>query len=118
MRRIRQADTKPEMVVRRLVYALKQLESLLEFLPSEPVDSAGLKASERRRLRWNSEVGICYGFGKHGDSAETRSNTRSPWDTLHPGRKWAGKGNKPNPLSAAKIAALIVAHLKKMAGLS
>jgi hypothetical protein len=73
---------------------------------------------DRFKPVWNNEVGICYGFGKHGDSAETRSNTRSPWDTLHPGRKWAGKGNKPNPLSAAKIAALIVAHLKKMAGLS
>lgn len=38
---------------------------------------------------WNSEVGICYGFGKHGDSPETRANLRSPWDTLHPGREWA-----------------------------
>ncbi|MEK6283723.1 MAG: Eco29kI family restriction endonuclease [Acidobacteriota bacterium] len=73
---------------------------------------------DRFKPVWNNEIGICYGFGKHGDSADTRSNTRSPWDTLHPGRKWAGKGNKPNPLSAAKIAALIVAHLKKMAGLS
>lgn len=34
---------------------------------------------------WNNEVGICYGFGKHGDSPDTRKNTRSPWDTLHPG---------------------------------
>lgn len=67
---------------------------------------------------WNNEVGICYGFGKHGDSAKTRSNTRSPWDTIHPGRKWAGKGNKPNPLSSAQIAEMIVAHLKTMAGLS
>lgn len=38
---------------------------------------------------WNSEMGICYGFGKHGDSPETRANLRSPWDTLHPGREWA-----------------------------
>lgn len=38
---------------------------------------------------WNSETGICFGLGKHGDSMETRSNKRSPWDTLHPGRKWA-----------------------------
>jgi hypothetical protein len=38
---------------------------------------------------WNSEVGICYGFGKHGDAPETRANLRSPWDTLHPGRDWA-----------------------------
>jgi Eco29kI restriction endonuclease len=41
---------------------------------------------------WNSETGILYGLGKHGDSADTRANKRSPWDTLHPGRPWAGSG--------------------------
>jgi hypothetical protein len=39
---------------------------------------------------WNSETNILYGLGKHGDAADTRGNRRSPWDTLHPGRKWAG----------------------------
>lgn len=38
---------------------------------------------------WNSETNILYGLGKHGDSAITRANKRSPWDTLHPGRAWA-----------------------------
>lgn len=38
---------------------------------------------------WNSRVGVCHGLGKHGDSAATRANKRSPWDTMHPGRKWA-----------------------------
>lgn len=38
---------------------------------------------------WNSETNILYGLGKHGDSATTRQNRRSPWDTLHPGRAWA-----------------------------
>jgi hypothetical protein len=38
---------------------------------------------------WNKEVGIVYGFGKHGDDPGTRANLRSPWDTLHPGRDWA-----------------------------
>jgi hypothetical protein len=38
---------------------------------------------------WNSEMNICYGFGKHGDDPNTRANLRSPWDTLHPGREWA-----------------------------
>ncbi|WP_346294426.1 Eco29kI family restriction endonuclease [Sphaerothrix gracilis] len=38
---------------------------------------------------WNSETKILYGLGKHGDSATTRANKRSPWDTLHPGRTWA-----------------------------
>jgi hypothetical protein len=38
---------------------------------------------------WNNEIGICYGFGKHGDDPGTRANLRSPWDALHPGRDWA-----------------------------
>lgn len=38
---------------------------------------------------WNKEIKICYGIGKHGDSASTRRNKRSPWDTIHPGRAWA-----------------------------
>jgi hypothetical protein len=37
---------------------------------------------------WNSETRICWGISKHGDT-EGRSNDRSPWDVLHPGRKWA-----------------------------
>jgi hypothetical protein len=73
---------------------------------------------DRFKPVWNNEVGICYGFGKHGDAAKTRANTRSPWDTLHPGRKWAGKGNKPNPLSAAQIIRKIIAHLEANVGLS
>ncbi len=43
---------------------------------------------------WNSETGILYGLGKHGDSATTRANRRSPWDTLHPGRAWAAKSTE------------------------
>jgi hypothetical protein len=38
---------------------------------------------------WTKETKVIVGFGKHGDSAETRSNRRSPWDTLHPARVWA-----------------------------
>jgi len=60
---------------------------------------------------WNNEVKICFGFGKHGDKATTRTNTRSPWDTLHPGRKWAwAEGNKPNDRTEGKIIADIHAH--------
>lgn len=60
---------------------------------------------------WNDEVGICYGFGKHGDAPTTRANTRSPWDTLHPGRPWATReGNLPNPLTAEQISARILEH--------
>lgn len=38
---------------------------------------------------WNKETNVCFGIGKHGDSARTRGNKRSPWDTMHPGRAWA-----------------------------
>lgn len=51
---------------------------------------------------WNSETNILYGLGKHGDSATTRANSRSPWDTLHPGRAWAA-----NSTTDAKSPALI-----------
>jgi len=63
---------------------------------------------------WNDEVAICFGFGKHGDDPGTRRNTRSPWDTLHPGRPWATKeGNLPNPLSAEEITENILLHYKQ-----
>lgn len=63
---------------------------------------------------WNDEVGLCYGFGKHGDSPKTRSNTRSPWDTLHPGRPWAThEDNVPNPLTADEIVSRILEHYKQ-----
>lgn len=61
------------------------------------------------RPLWNYQHGPVHGLGKHGDKAETRGNKRSPWDTLHPGRKWAGKtihDQKP----AAQILADISAH--------
>ena len=58
---------------------------------------------------WNQQ--ICYGFGKHGDDPTTRANTRSPWDTLHPGRGWAAReGNVPNPLTKNDIKAQIAEH--------
>lgn len=63
---------------------------------------------------WNNELKVCYGFGKHGDSAGTRSNERSPWDTLHPGRSWAKSDeNTPNKKSVAQIRADIAEHFKK-----
>lgn len=58
------------------------------------VASGWQEAAERYLINlyrpiWNKETKICYGIGKHGDSAGTRANKRSPWDTLHSGRKWA-----------------------------
>ena len=40
---------------------------------------------------WNNETKILFGIGKHGDKAETRTNNRSPWDIVHPGRS-VGRG--------------------------
>jgi len=57
---------------------------------------------------WNSETAILFGLGKHGDAASTRSNKRSPWDTLHPGRGWAADAR----LSDAKTPEQIAEELK------
>lgn len=63
---------------------------------------------------WNSEVGICYGFGKHGDDPGTRANLRSPWDTLHLGREWAHRDpNMKDAREPERIIADIREHLKK-----
>jgi hypothetical protein len=60
---------------------------------------------------WNS---VCDGFGKHGDDSSTRKNTRSEWDTLHPGRPWAmTTDTKPNPLSPLEIQELVLKHTAK-----
>lgn len=80
------------------------------------VKSAYQKAAEDHLIKvykpvWNNETGICYGLGKHGDSAKTRANERSPWDMLHPGRKWAA-GNKPNRKSIEEIKRDITEHFR------
>ncbi len=63
---------------------------------------------------WNNEAKVCYGFGKHGDSAKTRANERSPWDTLHPGRSWAtSEDNTPNRRSVKEIRQSIADHFAK-----
>jgi len=68
---------------------------------------------DRFKPIWNNEVGVCYGIGKHGDSASTRSNRRSPWDTLHPGRRWAwAEGNVDNEKSPEQIKAEIAEHYR------
>lgn len=48
-------------------------------------------ASEKHLIRmfwpiWNSDTKACWGIGKHGDSAGTRGNKRSPWHVVHPGK--------------------------------
>lgn len=60
---------------------------------------------------WNKEVNICYGLGKHGDSATTRANKRSPWDTMHPGRKWA-VATTADQMKRSDIEAKIATHFQ------
>jgi hypothetical protein len=63
---------------------------------------------------WNNEVGICYGFGKHGDAPETRANLRSPWDTLHHGRDWAHRdSNMKDARPKQRIIDDIAEHLAR-----
>jgi Eco29kI restriction endonuclease. len=81
------------------------------------VQSGYQNAAERYLINffkpiWNAEIKICYGIGKHGDSAETRANKRSPWDTLHPGRGWALRSIEDQK-SEQQIRQEINAHLTK-----
>lgn len=80
------------------------------------VTSAYQKAAEDHLIEmykpiWNDKTAVCYGLGKHGDNPETRGNERSPWDTLHPGRKWAEK-SPPNKKGIAQIKADIAEHFR------
>jgi len=59
---------------------------------------------------WNKETKICFGFGKHGDDPITRTNARSPWDVLHPGRKWARTEVAQTP---EQIQTAILEHFQK-----
>jgi hypothetical protein len=63
---------------------------------------------------WNKEMKVAYGFGKHGDAPTTRSNRRSAWDTIHPGRHWAGQGNQPNEFTAPQILERIAEHFRSL----
>jgi len=60
---------------------------------------------------WNTETSICWGVGKHGDSAEMRSHPRSPWDTLHPGREWA-QDSPEDQVPEAEIRKNMAKHFK------
>ncbi len=59
---------------------------------------------------WNNETKRCWGISKHGDSAKTRSNKRSPWDVIHPGRKWANEEKLVNAMAPDVIAAGMAEH--------
>lgn len=77
------------------------------------VQSGYQAAAESHLIRlfkpiWNNETRILFGIGKHGDSAETRANNKSPWDTLHPGRKWADANTEAK--TANEIRAEVAKH--------
>jgi hypothetical protein len=61
---------------------------------------------------WNSETQLVYGLGKHGDAAVTRSNKRSPWDTVHPGRLWASDNKLQNAKEVKDIETELYLHFK------
>lgn len=63
---------------------------------------------------WNKEIGLIYGFGKHGDAASTRANKRSPWDTLHQGRSWAGADELTDAKSLSQINSEVSDHLNSV----
>lgn len=63
---------------------------------------------------WNQETKACWGMSKHGDSAGTRANKRSPWDVIHPGRSWALDARLIDAISPDEIAARINATLERV----
>lgn len=80
------------------------------------VVQSGLAASAEAYLirlfrpLWNKETKIISGFGKHGDSKDTRKNKKSTWDVLHPSRGWAA-GSEEGKKTPEKIQEQIDAHL-------
>jgi hypothetical protein len=62
---------------------------------------------------WNKETKVLLGFGKHGDSAETRKNKRSPWDVLHQGRRWAVAESIEDAKSPERIESDVKAHFQR-----
>lgn len=60
---------------------------------------------------WNRETGVCWGISKHGDT-EGRNNDRSPWDVLHPGRRWAMAEKLEDSRSVGRILGDIKVHFE------
>ena len=61
---------------------------------------------------WNSEMKICFGISKHGDSSIVRANNRSPWHVLHPGRSFALDGPVKVGMTPETIAQNVRNHFK------
>jgi hypothetical protein len=63
---------------------------------------------EQYQPLWNVVID---GFGNHDPGAGRKDQKRSPWDVLHPGRRWAEK-LAPGKQSQRELLAAIRAHLK------
>ncbi len=79
------------------------------------VQSGWQAAAENYLIRlfspiWNKETRLIFGVGKHGDAALTRSNKRSPWDILHPGRTWASSELLENSKTDLEISTSLATH--------
>jgi hypothetical protein len=61
---------------------------------------------------WNAETKICWGISKHGDT-DGRNNARSPWDVIHPGRKWAMLDKLEDSRPAEKILRDVATHFQE-----
>jgi len=89
---------------------------ILDFEYRSLVVQSGFEAAAEDRLIsifgpiWNKETKLLFGIGKHGDSSTTRQNNKSPFDTVHPGRKWA-EGNSEKQ-SAFEIISNVKAYLE------
>jgi hypothetical protein len=65
---------------------------------------------ETFRPVWNMLVD---GFGHHDQGQSRRGQKKSAWDTLHPGRPWAEKVERPNDKTAEQIEKEVVAYLER-----
>ena len=63
---------------------------------------------EKYKPVWNMLVD---GFGHHDQGKSRRGQKKSAWDTLHPGRPWAEKGEQPNDKFVEQIERDVVAYL-------
>lgn len=110
----REAREQGEKLTTRLREHAKSIRRAGNLAPEEfdcrymVVASGMQEAVEKHLIRlfqpvWNNEVGICHGIGKHGDNSRTRGNKRSPWDTLHAGRPWAGEDDIPDQVPETEI---------------
>jgi hypothetical protein len=59
---------------------------------------------------WNKLVD---GFGHHDQGKARRTQKKSAWDSLHPGRSWAEKVQQPNDKSPKEIEEEVVAYLSE-----